>query len=105
LGTPRAEGQKAYSMTKPIRMDHLNDCTAWWGGAGRQGRVEGPLAWKVSAADIKARGYNLDNKNPHTVADDHGDPEILLTDLDAAEAQVATLRDQLKAILTEALAR
>lgn len=99
------EGQKAYSMTKPIRLDHLADCAAWWGGAARQGREEGPQAWKVSAADIKARGYNLDIKNPHSVAEDHGDPETLLADLDAAEAQVATLRDQLKAILTEALAR
>ncbi|WP_422003067.1 type I restriction-modification system subunit M [Roseovarius mucosus] len=99
------EGQKAYSMTKPIRLDHLNDCAAWWGGAGRQGRVEGPQAWKVSAADIKARGYNLDIKNPHTVAADHGDPETLLADLEQAEAQVASLRDQLKAILSEALIR
>ena len=99
------EGQKAYSMTKPIRLEHLDGCAAWWGGAAREGRVEGPQAWKVSAADIKARGYNLDIKNPHTVAADHGDPETLLADLDAAEAQVATLRDQLKAILTEALAR
>ena len=99
------EGQKAYSMTKPIRLEHMADCAAWWGGAARQGREEGPQAWKVSAADIKARGYNLDIKNPHTVADDHGDPEILLADLEAAEAQVHALRDQLKAILTEALAR
>ena len=33
------------------------------------------------------------------------DLRLWLADLDAAEAQVATLRDQLKAILTEALAR
>jgi type I restriction enzyme M protein len=99
------EGQKAYSMTKPIRLEHLADCAAWWGGAGRQGRVEGPQAWKVSAEEVKARGYNLDIKNPHTVAADHGDPETLLADLEQAEVQVASLRDQLKAILTEALAR
>lgn len=99
------EGQKAYSMTKPIRLEHLADCAAWWGGATRDGRQEGPQAWKVSADEVKARGYNLDIKNPHTVADDHGDPETLLADLERAEAQVASLRDQLKAILTEALAR
>jgi type I restriction enzyme M protein len=99
------ETQKAYSMTKPIRLDHLDDCAAWWGGAGREGRVEGPQAWKVTAEEIKARGYNLDVKNPHTVAEDHGDPEALLADLTAAEAETAALRDQLKAILTEALAR
>jgi type I restriction enzyme M protein len=99
------EGQKAYSMTKPIRLDHFQGCMDWWGGAERVGREETPQAWKVSAEDIKARGYNLDIKNPHAVADDHGDPETLLAELARAEAETARLRDQLKAILAEALAR
>ncbi len=99
------EGQKAYSMTKPIRLEHFQGCIDWWGGAAREGREETPQAWKVSAEDIKARGYNLDIKNPHAVADDHGDPETLLEDLAKAEAETAGLRDQLKAILAEALAR
>jgi type I restriction enzyme M protein len=43
-----------------------------------KGREETPQAWKVTAEEVKARGYNLDIKNPHTVADDHGDPEELL---------------------------
>lgn len=98
-------GQKAYSMTKPIRLQHLDDCAAWWGGAGRKGRVENERAWKVSAEEIKARGYNLDIKNPHTVEEDHGDPETLLKDLTRAEAEAASVRDQLKAILAEALLR
>ncbi|MGV9007300.1 MAG: N-6 DNA methylase [Brevundimonas sp.] len=98
-------GQKAYSMTKPIRLQHLQDCIDWWGGPERQGREETPQAWKVSAETIKARGYNLDAKNPHVVADDHGDPETLLADLAAAEAETAGLRDQLKSILAEALTR
>jgi type I restriction enzyme M protein len=54
---------------------------------------------------VKARGYNLDIKNPHAVAEDHGDPEALLADLHAAENETAKLRDQMKAILAEALAR
>src|SRR6266849_9406082 len=99
------DGQKAYSMTKPIRFEHLQGCIDWWGGARRKGREEGPQAWKVTAADVKARGYNLDIKNPHTVADDHGDPEELLAALNAAEAETARLRDQLKAVLAEALER
>jgi type I restriction enzyme M protein len=99
------EGQKAYSMTKPIRMEHFAPCMEWWGGAKRKGREETPFAWKVTADEVKARGYNLDIKNPHTVADDHGDPETLLADLTAADAKTASLRDQLKAILAAALAR
>ena len=99
------EGQKAYSMTRPIRIEHLQDCVDWWGGASREGRVETPQAWKVTADEVKARGYNLDIKNPHIEAEDHGDPETLLAELDAAEAETSRLRDQLKAILAEALAR
>jgi len=99
------EGQKAYSMTRPIRFEHLQGCIDWWGGAKREGREETPQTWKVTAEDVKARGYNLDIKNPHTVADDHGDPQVLLERLNAAEAETASLRNQLKAIIAEALAR
>jgi len=99
------EGQKAYSMTKPIRIEHLQQCVEWWGGAKRDGRVETEVAWKVTAEYVKAQGYNLDMKNPHVVNDDHGDPEALMADLTAAEAEVALLRDRLKSILEEALVR
>ena len=99
------EGQKAYSMTKPIRVEHLQGCADWWGGAAREGRVETPQAWRVSIDDVKARDYNLDIKNPHAVAADHGDPEELLAALNRAEAETAKLRNQMKAILAEALAR
>lgn len=59
----------------------------------------------MSLDEIKARNYNLDFKNPHTVADDHGDPEELLAKLDEAEQQAASLREQLKGLLAEALLR
>jgi type I restriction enzyme M protein len=92
-------------MTKPIRLEHLKDCIKWWGGAKRKGREEGPRAWKVAAEEVKARGYDLAIKNPHTVAEDHGDPDELLAGLSVAEVETAKLRDRLKAILAEALAR
>lgn len=97
------EGQKAYSMTKPIRVEHLQQCVDWWGGPSREGRVATDVAWKVSAGEVRERGYNLDIKNPHVVDEDHGDPEELLLALDAAEVEVARYRDQLKGILEEAL--
>ena len=99
------EGQKAYSMTRPIRVEHLDDCAEWWGGPERTGREDGGHAWKVSADEIKARGYNLDIKNPHTVEEDHGDPEALLERLNSAEAEVISVRDELKRILADALLR
>lgn len=94
------ESQKAYSMTKPIRIEHFAECVKWW-----DHRVENEVAWKVSIEDIKSRGYNLDIKNPHTVAADHGDPEELLKELEAAEQEAAMLRDRLKSILEGALLR
>ncbi|MHB1605424.1 MAG: type I restriction-modification system subunit M [Leptospirales bacterium] len=99
------EGQKAYSMTRPIKVEHLQGCLEWWGGAARAGRKETEVAWKVSFNEIKARNYNLDFKNPHTVAEDHGDPEELLARLEQEEQHTANLRDQLKAILEKALLR
>jgi type I restriction enzyme M protein len=99
------DGQKAYSMTRPIRLEHLQPCIEWWGGKKRKGREPTERAWKVTAEEVKARGYNLDIKNPHTVAVDNGDPADLLKKLTAAEAETASLRDRLKAILAEALLR
>jgi type I restriction enzyme M protein len=99
------QGQKAYSMTRPIKVEHMQGCVEWWGGAEREKRQETEQAWKVSIDEIKARGYNLDFKNPHTVADDHGDPQELLAQLEVDEAKTAELRDQLKGILAEALLR
>lgn len=98
-------GQKAYSMTKPIRLEHFQSCIDWWGGTTREGRMETEQAWRVPIEEVKARGYNLDFKNPHVEADDHGDPEALLASLARAEAETAAYRDQLKTILAEALAR
>ena len=99
------EGQKAYSMTRPILFEHLQGCIDWWGGTKREGREETERAWKVTVEEVKARGYNLDFRNPRTEDADHGDPEKLLEELTAAEADATDLRDRLKAILAEALMR
>ena len=99
------EGQKAYSMTKPIRVEHLQPCVDWWGGTERHARRETEVAWRVGIEDVRARAFNLDIRNPHTVADDHGDPEELLAKLDEAERQVAELREQLRKALEAALLR
>ncbi|MCY4673917.1 MAG: class I SAM-dependent DNA methyltransferase [Bacteroidetes bacterium] len=99
------EGQKAYSKTKPIRLEHLGDCAYWWGGTEHKGREESERAWRVGIKEIKACNYNLDIKNPHTVEEDLGDPEVLLEKLNGAEAAAASVRNDLKRILAEALLR
>jgi type I restriction enzyme M protein len=92
-------------MTKPIKVEYLKSCVDWWGGTERQGRVENELAWRVTVDEVKARGYNMDFKNPNIVANDHGDPDDLLIRLNEAEQKITALRDQLKTILAEALLR
>ncbi len=80
---------------------------AWWGNEadGFSQRVENEQAWKVSLADIKARNYNLDCKNPHVGEQEIHDPELLLAQYNAMQADIAALRGQLKNILAEALLR
>ena len=55
------EGYKNYTKTKPIKLDEFEAEKAWWSA-----RKETDSAWKVSIDEVKARGYNLDFKNPST---------------------------------------
>lgn len=87
------DGQKAYSMPRPIRIAHLQPCAEWWGGADGSGRMQTERAWTVDMDTIWARGYNLDIKNPHAVAAEHGDPEELLAGRVTAEKHADALRD------------
>jgi len=56
---PYPDGQKSYSKTKPIRIEEFDLEKKWWND-----RKENEFAWKVSIEEIKARGYNIDIKNP-----------------------------------------
>ena len=56
------EGQKAYSKTKPIRIEEFNPIKAWWNN-----RAESEVSWKVSMKTIIDRNYDLDIKNPNKV--------------------------------------
>jgi type I restriction enzyme M protein len=58
----------------------------------------------VSIDDIIARNYNLDIKNPHVGEVISHDPEELLADYAEQQKGIQNLRDQLKGILSDALA-
>lgn len=53
------EGVKAYSKTKPIRVEEFEPIKKWW-----KKKTESEVAWKVSIDTIKERNYDLDIKNP-----------------------------------------
>ena len=97
---PYPPGYKSYSKTKPIRIEEFELEKKWW-----RKRKESEHAWKVSAEDIKAGGYNLDLKNPHAPEDELGDPEKLLADYQKLLAQIEKTRNALRDQLAKALDR
>ncbi len=104
---PLPAGVKAFNKTKPMKLEDFAACADWWGQghqkAQRQNRQENEQAWKVSLADIVARNYNLDIKNPHVVEQISHDPDELLATYAQQQQHIQTLRDQLKTILSNAL--
>jgi type I restriction enzyme M protein len=95
---PYPPGAKSYSKTKPLSIKEFEPEKKWWGK-----RKENEYAWKVTLDDIKARGYNLDIKNPRAVDDGPGDADELLKQYRAAAAEAAKIRDQLRDVLRAAL--
>jgi type I restriction enzyme M protein len=98
-------GVKAYNKTRPMKVEEFEPLEQWWGKEkdGFKKRVENAVAWKVSLDDIKARNYNLDCKNPHVGEREIHDPELLLAQYATMQNDIASLRNQLKGILSEAL--
>ena len=90
--------QKHYNKTHPIQIKEFDLEKAWWND-----RQENEYAWKVNIAEIEARGYNLDIKNPHQEEEDNGNPVEILAKYQTQLAELAELRAQLKAELGEAL--
>ena len=108
---PLPTGVKAFNKTKPMKLEDFAACAEWWGegksiGAKtkRKNRQENEFAWNVSIDEIIERNYNLDIKNPHVGEVISHDPEELLADYSKQQADIQTLRDQLKGILAGALA-
>ena len=54
------DGQKAYSKTKPIRLEEFDPVKKWW-----KKRSESEVAWKVPLQTVIDRNYDLDIKNPN----------------------------------------
>jgi type I restriction enzyme M protein len=103
---PYPAGVKNYNKTKPIRIEEFDVEKAWWGDEadGFAGRVEGEFAWKVGIEAIRASGFNLDQKNPHSGPQVSHDPDALMAEYRRLQAEAQGIRDQLKAILGAALA-
>lgn len=95
---PIPEGQKAYSMTNPIRNEEFDVEKEWWNK-----REENEHAWKVSIDEIVKRNYDLDIKNPRTPVDVLESPEDLLATYHAKQKEVKDVLEQIRTVITEAL--
>ena len=95
---PYPEGYKSYNKSKPVTVKEFDAEKAWWNN-----REENKYAWKVSAEEIKERGYNLDIKNPHQEADTLGTPEEILEQYRTTENKIGSIQDEIVKVLTEAL--
>jgi type I restriction enzyme M protein len=104
---PFPAGVTSYNKTRPMRFEEFEREIDWWGTAvdGFDTRVENEQAWKVPVQTIVDRNYNLDIKNPHVGDQLSHDPEELLAQYQAQQKEIANLRNQLKAILSEALTK
>jgi type I restriction enzyme M protein len=102
---PYPDGVKSYNKTKPMRFEEFQTEIDWWGSAadGYASRKASEQAWPVSIDDIKARNYNLDIKNPHVGEQISHDPDELLQRYAQQQDEIGQLRDQLKAVLQQAL--
>jgi type I restriction enzyme M protein len=76
------EGQKAYSKTKPIELKEFDPIEKWW-----KKRLESEICWKVAMADIRARGYDLDIKNPNRKGE-----EVLPSSSELIERMLTSVR-------------
>lgn len=103
---PYPPGASSYNKSKPMQFEEFAAEISWWGeeADGFRARRETEQAWRIGAADVAARGYNLDLKNPHMPETESHDPDVLLTRYAEQQAEIQSLRDRLKAILADALA-
>jgi len=103
---PYPDGVVSYNKTKPMKFEEFATEIDWWGSESDNfaSRLETKQAWKVSIEDIAARNYNLDISNPHVEQAANHDPEELLASYSQQQAEITSLRDQLKSILSAALA-
>lgn len=103
---PYPDNVTSYNKSKPMQFEEFATEIAWWGSEedGFKAREATEQAWQVSIEEIIERNYNLDIKNPHQGEVIEHDPGELLADYQQQQRGIQELRDQLKAILADALA-
>ena len=88
------DGQKAYSKTKPIRIEEFYSVKEWWNN-----RTESEVAWKVPIQNIIDRNYDLDIKNPNKKVEEVVyDRVSLISQLEKSFEKSISLLNELKLV-------
>jgi type I restriction enzyme M protein len=88
------EGYKAYSKTKPIRIEEFEDIKNWW-----KNREESEVSWKVSIDTIKERSFDLDIKNPNKVVEEVVyDRKSIINRIEKNQFKISEILEELKAL-------
>jgi type I restriction enzyme M protein len=88
------EGVKAYSKTRPIKIEEFDPIKNWWNN-----REESEVSWKVSIDTIKERGFDLDIKNPNKVIEEVVyDRKAILAKLEKSIQATLVLLNELKSV-------
>jgi type I restriction enzyme M protein len=88
------EGQKAYSKTRPIRVEEFVPIQEWWNN-----RAESEVSWKVSINTIKERGFDLDIKNPNKVVEEVVyDRKAIINRIEKNQFKISEILEELKAL-------
>lgn len=88
------EGQKAYSKTKPIRIEEFNPIKDWWNN-----RTESEVSWKVSMKTIIDRNYDLDIKNPNKVSEEVVyDRRGIINKIEYNQSKISEILEELKSL-------
>jgi len=92
------EGRKNYTKTQPIQFEEFRPCLDWW-----HKREGNDRAWKVSVAELSAKNYNLDRKNPRGKEDiAHLPPEQLATSILEKERRIAEIVERIQGLVSKA---
>lgn len=70
-------GYKHFSKTKPMKVEHFNECIEWWDNRAvlKDGETDTYKAKDYSATELAARGYDLDLCGYPTVEEEVLSPE------------------------------
>lgn len=88
------EGAKAYSKTKPIRIEEFEPLKAWWND-----RKESEVSWKISMDTIIERNFDLDIKNPNKVVEEVVyDRMAIINKLETNQSKISEILEDLKSL-------